>query len=409
MTISVALATQGCKVNQAEAEELRQRLEASGRLVTDFSEAAHVYVIRTCTVTHLADRKARNLVQRACRSNPEALVLVTGCYARRASQELATSPQVQVIPDGTPEDLARYLEDLPIEPRPLTGVINHAPAPRRARALVKAQDGCDQHCTYCIVPLVRGRSRSLPIEEVVRRVRELAAAGYREVVLTGVNLTYYGQEWGGSLGELLDHVLEAGPERLRLSSLQPQAITDGLLLRWRDKRLCRHFHLALQSGSDAVLRRMGRRHTVAEYRAAVERIREMVPGASITTDIMVGFPGESQEEFEESYNFCRETGFTRMHIFQYSPRPGTAAARLPGAVPVRTKASRSRQMLALAAQEARAFRERFLGSTIDVLFEEEVKGRPGHWRGFTDNYLEVEVVSERALANSLLPVSLRGL
>lgn len=444
MPVLVALATLGCKVNQAEAEELRQELEARGYLVTEAGQEAQVHVINTCTVTHVADRKSRNLVQRACRSNPRATVLVTGCYAQRAPQELAASSQVRVLPKRTAEDLARQIDGLalsaepseesrvetresgwtegsgverqgsraqagfPLEPGPWTRNPSPLP-PRRSRALVKAQDGCDQHCTYCAVPLARGRPRSLPVDDVVRRVRGAVAAGYREVVLTGVNLTYYGQEWGGSLIDLLDRVLDAGPERLRLSSLQPQAITRDLLRRWRDGRLCRHFHIAVQSGSDATLQRMGRRYSAPEYRAAVERIRQTTPRASITTDVMVGFPGETQDEFEESYGFCRETGFARIHVFQYSPRPGTAAARLPGAVPARVKAARSQRMLALASEASRAFAERHLGDGMGVLFEEEVKGKPGCWRGFTDNYLEVWSESEHPLAGRLLPVRLQAL
>lgn len=408
MAVSVALATLGCKVNQAEAEELRQRLEARGCLVTGLTQAAQVYVVNTCTVTHVADRKSRNLVLRACRANPKAPVLVAGCYARRAPQELISLPQVRIVHRGDTEELARYLDELALDPSPLT--LNPEPsAPRRSRTLVKVQDGCDQHCTYCVVPLARGRSRSLPLAEVVRRVEESVAAGRREVVLTGVDLTDYGQEWGGSLAQLLDGILEAGPERLRLSSLQPQAVTEDLLGRWRDKRLCRHFHLALQSGSEAVLRRMGRRYNVAQYAAAVERIRRAVPEAAITTDVMVGFPGESQAEFEESYSFCRSLAFARMHVFQYSERPGTAACRLSGAVSARTKAARSQAMQALAAEASEARRRGFLGRTMEVLFMEEVKGRPGCWRGLTDNYLEVEVESGELLADRLLPVKLQAL
>ncbi len=408
MPISVAMATLGCKVNQAESEELRQQLEASGCLVTDIDEQAQVYVINTCTVTHVADRKSRNLVQRACRSNPQARVLVTGCYARRAPLELEASPQVCVVPVGTAEVLTRQLEELDLAPS------YSSPAPgtnaaRRARSTIKAQDGCDQYCTFCAVPLARGGSRSLPVDEVVRRVKQSIDAGYREVVLTGVNLTYYGKEWGGSLEELLGRVLETGLDRLRISSLQPQALDPGLLGLWRDSRLCRHFHLALQSGSDSVLRRMGRRYTVEEYRAAVSEIRETLPGASITTDVMVGFPGETQSEFMESYEVCREMAFARMHVFQYSTRPGTGASRLPGAVPAKTRAARSKRMLDLAAGASKAFREKFLGSSMEVLFEEEFAGRPGWWRGYTGNYLEVEAESETPLANRLLPVTLRDI
>lgn len=419
MAISVALATLGCKVNQAETEDLRQELEARGYLVTGATEKAQVYVINTCTVTHIADRKSRNLVQRACRANPQARVLVTGCYAQRAPQELPPSPQVQVIPKGTAEDLAHHLDGLTLTTKPSTldpGPLTLDPipytldsghsVPRRRRALIKAHDGCDQHCTYCVVPLARGGSHSLSVAEVVQRVKEAVTTGHREVVLTGVNLTYYGQEWGGTLGRLLDHVLEAGPERLRLSSLQPEAVTEGLLRRWQDRRLCRHFHLALQSGSDSVLSRMERRYTAADFREAVRKIRVAVPGASITTDVMVGFPGETTEEFEESYEFCAEMGFTRMHVFQYSSRPGTAAARMAGAVPDRTAANRSERMLLLAAVSAAAFRQNFLGSTMEVLFEEEVKEKSGYWRGLTDNYLEVEVWSDLPLANQIRSVRL---
>lgn len=412
MAISVALATLGCKVNQAETEELRQELEARGYLVTGATEKAQVYVINTCTVTHIADRKSRNLVQRACRANSQARVLVTGCYAQRAPQELPSSPQVQVIPKGTAEDLAHHLDGLtlttkplPLDPGPLTLDPGHT-ALRRRRALIKAHDGCDQHCTYCVVPLARGGSHSLPVAEVVQRVKEAVISGHREVVLTGVNLTYYGQEWGGSLETLLDRILEAGPERLRLSSLQPEAVTKGLLRRWQDRRLCRHFHLALQSGSDSVLSRMERRYTVADFREAVRKIRVAVPGASITTDVMVGFPGETSEEFEESYDFCAEMGFARMHVFQYSSRPGTAAARMAGAVPDRTAANWSERMLLLAAVSSAAFRQNFLGSIMEVLFEEEVKEKSAYWRGLTDNYLEVEVRSDLPLANQIRSVRL---
>lgn len=405
MAISVGLATLGCKVNQAESEELRQRLEAGGCLVTDIAGEAQVYVINTCTVTHIADRKSRNMVQRACRANPQARVLVTGCYARRAPLEIETSPQVRVVPNGTAEDLASHLQELDLPPT--AAALSPAPStPRRSRSTIKVQDGCDQFCAFCAVPLARGRSRSVPLEDVARKIRRSVQAGFREVALTGVNLTYYGKEWGGSLGELLDIALEAGPERLRLSSLQPEAIDDGLLRRWRDPRLCRHFHLALQSGSEAVLRRMGRRYTASEFQAAVGKIREAIPGASVTTDVMVGFPGETPAEFAESYNFCRDSGFARMHVFQYSRRPGAAASRLPGSVPSGIKASRSREMLDLASKASTAFRLGFLGNTLDVLFEEESKDSPGYWRGHADNYLEVEAPSETPLSNQVLPVNL---
>jgi threonylcarbamoyladenosine tRNA methylthiotransferase MtaB len=244
------------------------------------------------------------------------------------------------------------------------------------------------------------------LEQVAADVEERVAAGCQEVVLTGVDLGRYGREFGGSLVGLLRRLLETSVQRLRLSSLHPQDIQPALLELWSDRRLCRHFHLALQSGAAGVLRRMGRGYTPAQYRAAVQRIREALPEAALTTDVMVGFPGETQEEFEESYRFCQEMAFARTHVFRFSPRPGTAACRLGPAVPARVKEERSEAMRGLAEESARAFARSFVGRTVEVLFEASVRGLPNRWRGRTDNYLEVEVTSALPLAgrNQLVKV-----
>jgi threonylcarbamoyladenosine tRNA methylthiotransferase MtaB len=273
----------------------------------------------------------------------------------------------------------------------------------RTRAFVRVQDGCNSFCAYCIVPLVRGREKSQPLERVIDEVKDCVADGYKEVVLTGTEIGAYSDN-GVGLGDLLRRILaETGVARLRLSSLQPKEITPGLIGLWRDGRLCRHFHLSLQSGSDSVLERMRRRYSTADYQNTVDLIREAVPGAAITTDVIVGFPGETDDEFRESYSFCQQMQFARIHVFSYSPRPGTRAAGMPGQVEAKLKRERSRRMLALGRACVRNFRKGFLGETLMVLWEKETGGV---WSGLTDNYIRVYVKSDEDLTNQLLPVEL---
>lgn len=397
----VALDTVGCKLNQAETQLLARQFDQAGYRLVPPDDGADVYVLNTCTVTHVADGKCRRLLNQARRRNPSALVVAIGCYVEHARRELTQMKCVDLVLDNHQKmDLLSHLEELGHLVRPGTGVTR---ADFRTRAFIKIQDGCDNFCSYCIVPLVRGREKNLPIEYVISEVRNRVADGYQEVVLTGTEIGAYSHE-GVGLKELLQLILEkTRVARLRLSSIQPQEITPKLLGLWADERLCRHFHLSLQSGSDAVLRRMKRRYNAADYQRAVDLIRQAVPGVAITTDVIVGFPGETEAAFEQSYSFCEQMQFARIHVFNYSPRPGTQAALMSHQVEDKVKRERSRRMLALAKTSIRNFRRRFLGKTVLVLWEKETCGV---WSGLTDNYIRVYNRSDQDLSNQILPVEL---
>jgi threonylcarbamoyladenosine tRNA methylthiotransferase MtaB len=364
------------------------------------AEAADVFILNTCTVTHIADRKARQAVRAAAKANPNIAVVVTGCYAEREKEALGKLPGVRaVLPNEAKENLAAELRRLGLLPTVGAGLI----IPRRHRSLVKIQDGCDHRCAYCVVPLVRPNKSCLPPEAVVARVNERQAEGYREAVLTGTEVGEYSSD-GANLAGLIARVLnETIIERLRITSLQPQEVTPELVELWQNGRLCRHFHLSLQSGADAVLRRMRRLYSTADYLAAAERLRAKVPGAAISTDIIVGFPGETEAEFEESYAFIERIGFARLHVFPYSPRPGTAAAGMAGRVDAKTVAVRVKRLLRLGRQCAESFQGRFRGQTLEVLFESKEGDR---WVGYTDNYIRVAIESGESLDNHIVAVRL---
>ncbi|MFC2016802.1 tRNA (N(6)-L-threonylcarbamoyladenosine(37)-C(2))-methylthiotransferase MtaB [Chloroflexota bacterium] len=403
----VALDSLGCKLNQAETEFLAKQLAETGYHLVSPADEADVYILNTCTVTHIADSKSRQRLRLAHRRNPDALVVAAGCYAQRAPQELAQIEGVDlVLGNDEKPHLLRLLEESGRLTSP--GCVRGNSTSRhyngfRTRAFIKVQDGCHSFCSYCIVPLVRGREKSTPVDQVVAEVGHRIANGYKEVVLTGVKIGSYNSD-GINLKGLLEYILaETDVTRLRLSSLQPQEISPELIELWRDSRLCRHFHLSLQSGSDEVLNRMKRRYSVSDYQRAVSLIRALVPGAAITTDIIAGFPGETSAEFEESYNSCRQMGFARIHVFTYSPRRGTQAARMPGQVSDTVKKSRNQNLLALAKECTQNFSQRFLGKTMPVLWEKQTDGI---WSGLTDNYIKVYTKSDKDLTNKLLPVNL---
>ncbi|MDD5082007.1 MAG: tRNA (N(6)-L-threonylcarbamoyladenosine(37)-C(2))-methylthiotransferase MtaB [Dehalococcoidales bacterium] len=404
--VRVALETLGCKLNQAETESLARQLLAAGYTLVSPAEEADVYVLNSCTVTHVADRKSRHLLRLAHRHNPEALLVATGCYAERAPQELAGIGGVDlVVGNGEKAELLALLAnsrrvDYPHDS--LNGLGNGF-HPIRTRAFIKIQDGCSNFCTFCIVPLVRGRERSVAVDRIVAEISARVSDGCKEVVLTGTEIGSYRCD-GVNLKGLLERILtETDVTRLRLTSLQPQEISPELITLWRDRRLCRHFHLSLQSGSESVIRRMGRRYGTSDYRQAVSLIREQIPGVAITTDVIVGFPGETEAEFEDSFSLCRDVGFARMHVFSYSSRPGTKAARMPHQVGEQIKRSRSQKMLALARESGRMFRRQFLGKTIPVLWEQSSNGL---WSGHTDNYIKAYTRSREDFTNQLLPVEL---
>jgi threonylcarbamoyladenosine tRNA methylthiotransferase MtaB len=413
----VYIETHGCKLNQADTQVLARRFTQAGYQLADRPDGVDVHVVNTCTVTHVADRKARQALHNAGRRNPGALVVATGCYAQRAPNQLAQVEGVDLVLGNVEKDtLVKTVSQsmgMADAPAYTDGTFFEEPAtPVKTRAMVKIQEGCDQVCAYCIVPKVRGRERSVPPETLIRLVQELAAGGCQEVVLTGTQLGTYGFDIDGmSLTRLVRGILdETDVSRLRVSSLQPQELTSELLSLWKDSRLCPHFHLALQSGSAAVLKAMRRRYTPDQYVRAVETIREMVPRATITADVIVGFPGESKEQYRETYELCQRIGFAGMHVFPYSIRPGTTAAHMDSQVGEKEKRLRMDSMLSLAKAQATAYRHSQLGTTGWVLWEthRSVTGVQV-WTGLTDNYLRVATVSDQELYNHTTLLTLERL
>ena len=407
----------GCKLNQAETESLASRFSEAGFQLVSPSEEADIYIANTCTVTHIADRKSRHWLRLARRRNPRALIIATGCYAQRSRQELAQLADL-VVDNTEKEHLPALIQTLSLERKGPGPVLNlskdkgetkqsQVPATTvRTRSLIKIQDGCHSPCTYCIVPRVRPHEYSLPSSRIIDEVNQKVALGYKEVVLTGTKVGSY-RDSGTDLRDLVRRILTStGIERLRLSSLQPSEISSEFLALWQDERLCRHFHLALQSGSETVLQRMRRTYSLDQYQRTVNLIKEMLVKVAITTDIMVGFSGESDEEFEQSYSFCQQAGFANIHVFPFSPRPQTTAARMPEQVKDKVKAERNQRMLELSRNSRRRFSEQFLEQTMPVLWEQETSSGSGIYSGLTGNYIRVYAHSEKSLSNEITPVKL---
>ena len=403
--LKIALHALGCKLNQAETELLARQFGRAGYKVVS-GDGADICVLNTCTVTHIADRKSRHHLRMWRKRNPGALIIATGCYAERAPEALSQVGADLVLGN---ERKMHLLEELKDKYAPVTicstgHIIDSGVS--RARSFIKIQDGCNDACTYCIVPRVRGEERCLPVADVVNEVKEMVSAGYKEVVLTGTKIGSYRYN-GADLRYLVEQILSnTDVTRLHPSSLQPQDISPELLSLWRDPRLCHHFHLALQSGSDSVLRRMRRHYSVDDYRRAVSSIRKVVPDVAITTDVVVGFPGENVEEFEESYRFCEEIDFANIHVFSYSSRPGTLAARMSEQVSDKLKKERSLQMLEMARRSSQRFCQRFLGHNMTVLWEQEVTQGGGVYSGLSHNYIRVFVQSNEPLTNQFRSVRL---
>ena len=412
---SVTIETHGCKLNQADSNVLAREFAQAGFRVVANDEPSDVYVVNSCTVTHVADRKARRSLRAARRRNPGATIVATGCYAQRAPGDLDGLDEVVIVAGNTakPVLVRQVVERMggATQPCAVGDDVDMAWSPRavRTRAMVKIQEGCDQVCAYCIVPKVRGRERSIPSAEIVAEIRRNLARGHREVVLTGTQLGSYGFDLEGeTLAGLLSRILhDTDVDRLRLSSLQPQDVDDELLDLWSDPRLCPHFHLPLQSGSDTVLRRMRRRYTAERYADAVDQIRATVPAVSITADVIVGFPGEEDADFEASYALCESMAFADAHVFPYSIRPGTSAAHFDGQVNPRVKVERVQRLLSLAKRQFADYRHAARGQVRPVLWEESrADGDAAMWYGLTDNYLRVAASSPHDLANAIVPARL---
>ena len=414
----------GCKLNQAEMDTLAARLMQEGHGIVASPAEADLCVLNSCAVTHVAAQKSRQALRRLHRENPEARLVVTGCYAELSPDELAELPGVEwVVGNEDKPELAALL-GLVDPDRGVPSISLPPPASAampRTRALVKIQDGCDNACSYCIIHVARGPQRSRPPGEIVAEVQARLAVGHREIVLTGVHVGAYGQDLHGAGGGrpgldlwgLVRRILdETDVPRLRLSSIEPWDLAPDALALWQDGRLCRHLHLPLQSGSDATLARMGRRYTTAEFAALVEAARAAISDLAVTSDVIVGFPGESETDFGSSLDFVREMGLARVHVFPYSLRPGTPAARMVGQIPAQVKADRARLMRDVAAGGSRAFRRRFLGRDVEVLWELKRMGEEGvTWSGLTDHYLRVQArgPGDKDLGNTFGQVRIEGL
>ncbi len=417
---TAALHNLGCKVNSYETEAMQQLLEEAGYKIVPFHEKADVYIINTCSVTNIADRKSRQMLHRAKKQNPEAVVVAAGCYVQAAAEELKADLAVDVIiGNNKKQDLVSILEEYFQDQNDSSHVIEinetheyerltiHKIADH-TRAFLKVQDGCNQFCSYCIIPYTRGRVRSRRPEEVVAEVRELAAAGYREVVLTGIHLSSYGvdfkEEEKENLLSLIRQVHEVeGICRIRLGSLEPRIITEEFAKALSGlSKFCPHFHLSLQSGCDETLKRMNRHYTTEEYKRGCDILRRCFDHPAITTDVIVGFPGETEEEFSETKAFLEQIGFYEMHIFKYSRRAGTRADRMPDQVPEQVKSARSEALLALEKQMSRAYRESFLGKKKEVLLEEKTEiGGQEYMIGHTMEYVKAVVPYEENLKNKM--------
>jgi threonylcarbamoyladenosine tRNA methylthiotransferase MtaB len=401
--MKVYLTSLGCRLNHSELETMARRFTAAGHVVVSDASRADVCVLNTCAVTAGAERKSRRRVRALARANLAARVAVVGCYATLAPERCADLPGVAWVIPNADKDRTVEITNGGSPISNLRSPILDLPRPYgRTRAFVKVQDGCDNHCTYCIVRLLRGPSRSRPLAEVVAEVQALAEAGCREAVLTGVNLGAYGRdlERPGGLRVLIEALLaDTDLPRLRLSSLEPWDVDEGLLRLWEDARLCRQLHLPLQAGCDETLRRMGRRITTRAFAQLVEDARTAVPDVAVTSDVIVGFPGEDQAAFRASYEFVASMAFARLHVFSYSPRPGTPAARLPGRVKRKEVRKRARAMRDMGGERARQFRGRFVGRELKVLWEQ--RRRDGLWAGLTGNYIQVVAQAEDDLHNRL--------
>lgn len=402
----VAFHTLGCKVNHYETEAIWQLFKAAGYERTEYETKADVYVINTCTVTNTGDKKSRQVIRRAVRKNPDAVICVTGCYAQTSPAEIMAIPGVDIVV-GTQDrtKMLDYIEQYRVERQPINGVGNimkarvyeelDVPAfTDRTRASLKIQEGCNNFCTFCIIPWARGLMRSRDPKEVVKQATQLVESGYKEIVLTGIHTGGYGQDMKDYNLAMLLKDLETveGLKRVRISSIEASQITDEVIEVLRHSNIVvRHLHVPLQSGSDSVLKRMRRKYTMAEFAERIEKLREVLPNCSITSDVIVGFPGETEEEFLQTYNFIRDNKFSELHVFPYSKRTGTPAARMEDQVDEEIKNERVHRLIELSNQLAKEYASMFDGDVLEVIPEEKYteEGAEGLLIGYTDNYLKV--------------------
>lgn len=417
----VAFYTLGCKVNQYETEAMLELFEKEGYEKAETEDYADVYVINTCTVTHMSDRKSRQYIRRMKKKNPDAIIAVVGCYSQVSPEEILSIDEVNLVM-GT-NDRKKIVEEVKkIDASRKVSTVDDIMKVKafeeieinktngKTRAFMKIQDGCDRYCSYCIIPYARGRVRSRDLESIVKEVENLASNGYKEVVLTGIHVASYGKDIKDSDIKLLDVIKQIndieGIERIRLSSVEPILFTDEFVeaVSTMDK-VCPHYHLSLQSGCDETLKRMKRRYTTEEYKAIVDRLRAAIPNVSITTDVIVGFPGETNEEFDKTYEFLKDIELTHMHVFKYSPRKGTPAATMENQVDPSTKHDRSEKLLQLNEENFNKFGQKMLDKEFNVLFEQKVGDNK--YEGLTENYVKVIVESDNDISEQILKVKIK--
>ena len=393
-----AFYTLGCKVNQYETNAMIEEFKNANYKIVEYEEFADVYIVNTCTVTNMSDRKSRQILRRAKDINPNAILCAVGCYAQVAKDELSKIDEIDLIlGNNDKKHILSKIEEFEKEKIRQCQVSNMLDERKytewntiaytdKARAEIKIQDGCDRYCTYCIIPYARGPVRSRKIDDVYNEITEIAKTRIKEIVITGIHISSYGKDLKDSITliDLLEKIDKIdGIERIRLGSLEPLIITEEFVLRLSKlKKVCNHFHLSLQSGCDTTLERMNRRYTTSEFRKIVEILRQNIPEVALTTDIIVGFPGETDEEFETTYQFLKEIKFSKMHVFKYSPRRGTKAATFPNQINGNIKDKRSERLISLSLENEKEFASQYIGNSIEVLFENEHEGH-------TANYIEV--------------------
>lgn len=415
-----ALHSLGCKVNSYETEAMQQMLVRAGYEIVPFGEKADLYVINTCSVTNIADRKSRQMIHKARKMNPDAIVVAAGCYVQTSTEQAKKDNSIDIIiGNNKKQDLLELVAAYEREHRQEEGILDinkpHQPyeelkvshPTEHTRAFLKVQDGCNQFCSYCIIPYARGRVRSRRLEDVVNETEKLAENGFQEIVLTGIHLSSYGIDLGCSLLDLIRSIHEIeGIRRIRLGSLEPGIITREFVEELvKLKKVCPHFHLSLQSGSGTVLKRMNRRYTPEEYLEKCRLLREYYEHPALTTDVIVGFPGETEEEFQETCSFVKKVSFYEIHVFKYSKRNGTVAASMPGQIPESIKGERSSILIGIAGELKKEFEKWYEGKRVSVLFEEPVTvNGVRYYEGFTPEYVKVWHETDENLGNRIMEV-----
>ena len=420
----VSFITLGCKVNQYETNAMAQKFKEAGYEIVDMNEdISDICIVNTCTVTNMSDRKSRHSLRRVKEKNPSAIIAAVGCYAQVAKNDLEKMPEIDIVLGNEEKaDIVQYVEKFMenqnesklIEIEDIAtkkefedmGQITYT---EKTRAFIKVQDGCNQFCSYCIIPYARGRVRSRKAESIIKEITQIAQNGIKEVVITGIHVASYGRDFGNENGliELLEKINEIeGIKRIRLGSLEPKIITEEFMQRLSKlEKMCHHFHLSLQSGCDGTLKRMNRKYTIAEVREIIERLRRYYDDVMLTTDIIVGFPGETEEEFETTYQFLKEVKLYKMHVFQYSPRKGTRAAVMPNQIDGNIKEARSKKLIELSNENQKMYNQQLVGQEVEVLFEDkEVEDGITYFRGHTQNYVLVKYKTDENLENTLKKV-----